>query len=179
MKPVSPEEQRSLVSRLTDACGGSYSPATRRKFYISGPQWAGAYEGQALFHAPTRRPVGFEEVIEEYGKIGIAHWCTHDTDVIPADALGKDGQREIVARIKKSLADNGLECSMVTTETFHHAVFAAGPAAESPEIRQYAAWRVCNELIEIPVTNWARSSLFIGRGRWAIRFRARWKRRRR
>jgi len=33
---------------------------------------------------------------------------------------------------------------MVTTETFHHAVFAAGPAAESPEIRKYAAWRVCN-----------------------------------
>ena len=33
---------------------------------------------------------------------------------------------------------------MVTTETFHHAVFAASPAAESPEIREYAAWRVCN-----------------------------------
>jgi xylose isomerase len=33
---------------------------------------------------------------------------------------------------------------MVTTETFHHAVFASSPASESPEIRKYAAWRVCN-----------------------------------
>ena len=144
MNPIAPEQQQGVVSRLLDACGGAYSAETRRRYFISGPQWAGAYEGHALFHAPTRRPVSFEEVIEEYGKIGIAHWCTHDTDVIPSEMLGKDGQHEIVARIKKALADNGLKCSMVTTETFHNAVFAAGPAAESPEIRRYAAWRVCN-----------------------------------
>ena len=144
MNPIAPEQQQGVVSRLLDACGGAYPAETRRRYFISGPQWAGAYEGHALFHAPTRRPVSFEEVIEEYGKIGIAHWCTHDTDVIPSEMLGKEGQHEIVARIKKALADNGLKCSMVTTETFHNAVFAAGPAAESPEIRRYAAWRVCN-----------------------------------
>ncbi len=144
MKPVSPEQQKSLVSRLTDACGGAYSPETRRKFYISGPQWAAAYEGHALFHAPTRNPVGFEEVIREFAKIGIGYWTTHDTDVIAYDDLGKDGQHKTVARIKKELADHGLKCSMVTTETFHHAVFASSPASESPEIRKYAAWRVCN-----------------------------------
>ena len=38
------------------------------------------------------RPIGFEEVIREYGKIGIGYWCTHDTDVIPTAALGKDKQ---------------------------------------------------------------------------------------
>ncbi|NDJ13897.1 MAG: hypothetical protein EBY17_22320 [Acidobacteriia bacterium] len=138
------ETQQALVARLTDACGGAYSPETRRKYYISGPQWAAAYEGHALFHAPTREPIGFERVIEEYGKIGIGHWTTHDTDVIPTDALGTAKQDEIVAGIKKSLADNGLKCSMVTTETFHHAVFASSPASESPEIRKYAQWRMCN-----------------------------------
>jgi xylose isomerase len=144
MKPVPPDEQQALVTRLTEACGGAYSPARRRKYFITGPQWAAAYEGHALFHAPTRRPVTFEEVIREYGKIGIGYWATHDTDVIPSDALGKDRQHEIVAGIKRALADYGLECSMVTTETFHHAVFASSPASESPEIRKYAAWRVCN-----------------------------------
>jgi xylose isomerase len=144
MKPTAPQDQQPLVSRLMEACGGSYSPETRRKHFITGPQWAAAYEGHALFHAPTRRSVSFEEVIAEYAKIGIGYWCTHDTDVIPADQLGKDGQHEIVARIKKALDNNGLKCSMVTTETFHHAVFAASPAAESPEIRRYAAWRVSN-----------------------------------
>ena len=127
-----------------DACGGSYSPATRRKYFISGPQWAAAYQGQALFHAPTRPPIGFEEVIRKYAEIGIGHWTTHDTDVIPTEALGKEGQAEIVGRIQKALHENGVECSMVTTETFFHAVWAASPAAEAPAVREYARFRVCN-----------------------------------
>ena len=132
------------MDRLIQSCGGAYSPEVRRKYFISGPQWAAAYQGQALFHAPTRAPVTFQDVIREYGKIGIGNWCTHDSDVIPAEHMGRDGQAEIVARIQKSLAEHGLKCSMVTTETFFHEVFAAGPAAESPEIREYAAFRVRN-----------------------------------
>jgi xylose isomerase len=137
-------QQQSLVARLMQACGGAYSPETRRKFYISGPQWAAAYQGQALFHAPTREAVGFEEVIRRYGELGIGYWTTHDTDVIPTEALGRDEQAEIVARIDRALGENGVRCSMVTTETFYHAVWAASPAAESPEVREYAKFRVKN-----------------------------------
>lgn len=137
-------EQQSLVGRLMQACGGAYAPETRRKYFITGPQWSAAYQGQALFHAPTREPVEFEEVIRQYSEIGIGHWCTHDTDVIPTEALGKQEQASIVERIKTALKQNGLECSMVTTETFFHSVWAASPAAESPEVREYAAWRLRN-----------------------------------
>ena len=144
MKPVPLDQQQSLVERLMQACGGAYSPATRRKYFITGPQWAAAYEGQALFHAPTRSPVGFEEVIRQYGRLGIGYWCTHDTDVIPTEALGKDEQAAIVARIGAALRENGVACSMVTTETFHNAVWAASPAAEAPQVREYAAWRLKN-----------------------------------
>jgi xylose isomerase len=144
MNPVPANEQQQLVERLTKACGGAYSPETRRKFYISGPQWAAAYQGQALFHAPTREPVGFEEVIRRYAEIGIGHWTTHDTDVIPTAAMGKEQQCEIVGRIRDALRAHGLACSMVTTETFYHAVWAASPAAESPDVRAYAAFRVKN-----------------------------------
>lgn len=144
MKPIPVDQQQSLVDKLYRACGGSYTPEQRRKFFITGPQWAAAYEGHALFHAPTRRPVPFEEVIREYAKIGIGHWCTHDTDVIPTATIGKDEQWKIVERIGKSLADNGLKCSMVTTETFHHGVFASSPASESPSIREYAKFRLKN-----------------------------------
>jgi len=144
MKPVPVSEQKALVERLMKACGGSYTPAQRRKYFISGPQWAAAYEGQALFHAPSRAPVTFEEVIRKYAEIGIGHWATHDTDVIPAGAIGKEEQWAIVERINKALAGNGLKCSMVTTETFHHAVWSAGPAAEAPEVREYAKFRLRN-----------------------------------
>ena len=144
MKPVPSGKQQALVSRLMKACGGAYSPKTRRKYYVTGPQWAAAYQGQALFHAPTREAIGFEEVIRQYAKIGIGYWTTHDTDVIPTEAMGKDEQWSIVDRIGKSLKKHGLKCSMVTTETFHHAVWAASPAAESPQVREYAAFRVEN-----------------------------------
>jgi xylose isomerase len=144
MNPVPASEQQALVERLMTACGGAYSPETRRKYFITGPQWAAAYQGQALFHAPTRSAITFDDVIREYARIGISWWCAHDTDVIPTDQLGKDGQHEILGRIKQSLSRHGLRCSMITTETFYHAVFAASPAAEAPEIREYAACRVKN-----------------------------------
>jgi xylose isomerase len=144
MKPVPVSEQQALVERLTNACGGAYSPETRRKYFITGPQWAAAYRGQALFHAPTRAAIDFDEVICRYAGIGIAWWCTHDTDIIPTEQLGKEGQQQILERIKTSLSRHGLRCSMVTTETFYHEVFAASPAAEAPEIREYAAFRVRN-----------------------------------
>ena len=144
MIPIPENQQQALVSRLMKACGGAYSPETRRKYYISGPQWAAAYTGHALFHAPTRPEIGFEEIIRKYSEIGIGYWSTHDTDVIPANELGKDAQWEIVGRIKSALAANGIECSMVTAETFHHAVWAAGPAAESPGVRNYTGFRVRN-----------------------------------
>jgi xylose isomerase len=144
VKPVPASQQQALVDRLAQSCGGSYSPDVRRKYFLTGPQWAAAYEGHALFHAPTREPLTFEQVIRHYGEIGLGWWCTHDTDVIPTNDLGKDGQAEIVSRIKTALAENGVACSMVTTETFHHAVWAAGPAAESPAVRDYAAFRVKN-----------------------------------
>lgn len=144
MPPIAQDQQIALVDRLTKACGGSYSPEVRRRYFITGPQWAPAYEGQAVFHAPVRPPITFEKVIEEYSKMGVGYWCTHDTDVIRTEDLFTPKQDEIVARIKATLAKNGLQCSMVTTETFHHAVWAAGPAAESPDVRSYAKRRLAN-----------------------------------
>src|SRR5690348_18473686 len=120
MTPVPVNEQQALVSRLMKACGGAYSPEVRRKFYISGPQWAAAYQGQALFYAPTRPEIGFEEIIRKYAEIGIGYWATHDTDIIPTSAIGKDRQHEIVSQVRCALDNNGLKWSMVTTESFHH-----------------------------------------------------------
>ena len=144
MNPIPQNQQQALISRLMKACGGAYTPEVRRKYFISGPQWAAAYQGQALFHAPTRPEIGFQEIIRRYAEIGIAYWTTHDTDVIPTDAMGTDRQSKIVADIQKVLCDNGVKCSMVTTDTFHHAVWSASPAAESSQVREYAKFRVRN-----------------------------------
>jgi xylose isomerase len=147
-KAVSAKDQRAIIDRLHSACGGAYSPETRRKYYVSGPQWAASYQGQALFHAPTREPVAPETVMRQFAEIGIGYWTTHDTDVIPTEALMTDRQTEILEKLKQALRENGLSCSMVTCETFFHPVWAAGPAAESPEVRNYAAARLKN-VVEI------------------------------
>jgi xylose isomerase len=140
----SQSEQQSLVSRLMEMSGGSYSPEQRRKYFISGPQWAASYEGHALFHAPTREAVPYAEVIRRLGTMGVGYWTTHDTDVIPTDDLLTDKQWETVAGINKALGENNVRCSMVTCETFHHAVWAASPAAEAPEVRDYGQRRLRN-----------------------------------
>src|ERR1043166_1592263 len=98
MKPIPPNQQQSLVDRLVKMCEGGYSPEVRRKYFISGPQWAAAYQGQALFYAPTRKPITFEDVIREFGRIGIANWSTHDSDVIPTPHLGSGRHAEIAGR---------------------------------------------------------------------------------
>ena len=144
MAPIPPSQQRSLTDRLVKMAGGSYTPDQRREHFISGPQWAASYEGHALFHAPTREPVGFEDVIRHLGELGVRCWATHDTDVIPTDDLLTDRQWEVVDLINRSLDEHGVRCSMVTCETFHHPVFAASPAAEAPEVRSYAARRLAN-----------------------------------
>src|SRR5688572_6267060 len=137
MHAVPPNQQQALVERLSKMCGGAYSPETRRKYFISGPQWAAAYQGQALFFAPTRKPITFEDVIREFGRIGIGYWTTHDSDVIPSDQLGTDRQAETISKIQTTLKNHGVKCSMVTTETFFHEVFAAGPEPEPPKIANY------------------------------------------
>src|SRR5436853_1753554 len=106
MQPVSPDKQLALVERLTEQCGGAYSPERRRKYFITGPQWAAAYQGQALFYAPTRKAITFGDVIREFGKIGIAYWCTHDSDVIPTDQLGSARQAEILDTIRRTLEEH-------------------------------------------------------------------------
>ncbi len=97
-----------------------------------------------MFHAPTREPLGYREVIREYARIGIPCWATHDTDVIPTETLLTERQWEVVADIERCLKEHGLRCSMVTTETFYHPVWAASAAAEAPEVRAYAAQRLAN-----------------------------------
>ena len=144
MNGIPQDQQIALVERLTQACGGNYSPEVRRRYFITGPQWAPSYQGQAVFHAPVRFAITFEKVIEEYSRIGIGYWCTHDTDVIPTNDLFTPRQEQIVASIKGTLKKHALKCSMVTAETFHHPVWAAGPAAESPDVREYAKRRLAN-----------------------------------
>ncbi len=178
MKPVPENQQQALVSRLMKACGGAYTPETRRKYYISGPQWAAAYQGQALFHAPTREAVGFEEVIRKYGEIGIGYWTTHDTDVIPTEALGKDRAGGDRRPHRRGVARERAE----VLHGHHRDVLSRGVGGQSrggsaggSRVRQVPRAQHGGHR---PRTGRA-ASRSTGRDRWATTCRARWRRRRR
>ena len=130
MASPSVKDQRALVDRLTASCGGHFSPERRRKYFISGPQWAAAYQGQALFHAPTREPVPYSDVISHYAEIGIGYWTTHDTDVIPTEDLMTERQQKIVADIKKTLHKLGMKRPIATTANFYHPVWGNSSAPQ-------------------------------------------------
>jgi xylose isomerase len=57
-------------------------------------------------------------------------------------------QDEILDSIASSLKQYGVQCSMVTGETFFSPVWAGSPAGEQPEVRAYAARRLEN-VVEI------------------------------
>ena len=98
MTPIPENQQQALVSRLMRACGGAYSAATRRQHFISGPQWAAAYPGHALFHAPTR-----PEAIVRMRRAGTSIvLATHDRNLAAAVAdrtiaVGSHSARELSA----------------------------------------------------------------------------------
>ena len=160
------------------ACGGAYTPQQRRKYYITGPQWAAAYQGQALFHAPTRAASQFREChprIRQNRHRLLVH-ARHRCDSRPKRwARTSNGKSSAASRT--ALNEHGLKCSMVTTETFHHAVWAASPAAEQPEVREYAKFRVSNT-VDIGHRTGRDASRFIGRDRSATTRKARSRRRR-
>jgi xylose isomerase len=53
-------------------------------------------------------------------------------------------QDDILDSIAGSLKECGVQCSMVTGETFFNPVWAGSPAGEQPEVRAYAARRLQN-----------------------------------
>jgi xylose isomerase len=78
------------------ACGGAGSPETRRKYYITDRR--GRCISRAGVVPCADAGTGWlRRSDSRYAEIGIGHWTTHDTDVIPTEALGKDRQKEIVA----------------------------------------------------------------------------------
>ena len=77
-------------------------------------------------------------------KIGIGYWATHDTDVIPTEALGKDEQAAIVERIRTALEGKRPGVFHGHRRDVLPRRVGRRPAAEAPEVRQYAAWRLAN-----------------------------------
>ncbi|MDR0504984.1 MAG: xylose isomerase [Bifidobacteriaceae bacterium] len=101
----------------------SYQPTRQDRFSFG--LWTVNWSGQDQFGAATRPPIDPVEVVHKLSEIGAWGITFHDDDLIPfeADATTRD---QIIARFSKALADTGIVCEMVTTNTFSHPVFKDG-----------------------------------------------------
>jgi len=100
-------------------------PTPTKADHFSFGLWTINWTGGDQFGASTRKPFDPVYVLEklaEYGAWGITF---HDDDLVPFGT--PDAEREaIIARFEKALADTGIVCEMVTTNTFSHPLFKDG-----------------------------------------------------
>ncbi|MCL1841871.1 MAG: xylose isomerase [Propionibacteriaceae bacterium] len=100
-------------------------PTPTKEDHFSFGLWTINWTGGDQFGSPTRKPFDPVYVLEklaEYGAWGITF---HDDDLIPFGSSDAERTR-IIERFKKGLADTGIVCEMVTTNTFSHPVFKDG-----------------------------------------------------
>ncbi|MDR1807603.1 MAG: xylose isomerase [Propionibacteriaceae bacterium] len=114
------------------------TPADKFSFGL----WTINWTGQDQFGAATRRPFDPVYVLEklaEYGAWGITF---HDDDLIPFGT--PEAEREaLIQRFEKGLAETGIVCEMVTTNTFSHPLFKDGAfTANDRAARRYGLRKV-------------------------------------
>jgi len=104
--------------------------------------WTIDWNGQDQFGSGTRPrldPIAVLEKLKEYGAWGIT---LHDDDLIPFGTAA-DEREKIIARFEQGLADTGIVCEMVTTNTFSHPLFKDGGfTANDRSVRRYGLRKV-------------------------------------
>jgi xylose isomerase len=87
--------------------------------------WTVGYNGTDPFGGPTRKGLEIEDVVTKLAEIGAYGLTFHDDDLFPFGSSNQ--QREtMIQRLKKILAETGIEIPMVTTNLFSAPVFKDG-----------------------------------------------------
>ncbi len=87
--------------------------------------WTVGYNGTDPFGGPTRKGLEIEDLVTKLAEIGAYGLTFHDDDLFPFGSSNQ--QREtMIQRLKKILAETGIEIPMVTTNLFSAPVFKDG-----------------------------------------------------
>ena len=104
--------------------------------------WTINWTGGDQFGSSTRVAFDPVYVLEKLAELGAWGITFHDDDLVPFGST--DGERDkIIARFKQGLAETGIVCEMVTTNTFSHPVFKDGAfTANDRSVRRYGLRKV-------------------------------------
>lgn len=108
--------------------------------------WTVGYSGADPFGGATRKGLGIEDVVTKLAEIGAYGLTFHDDDLFPFDAPSQ--QREsMIDRLKKVLAETGIEIPMVTTNLFSAPVFKDGAFTSNDRgVRRYSLRKAFRQL---------------------------------
>ncbi|MDR0959956.1 MAG: xylose isomerase [Propionibacteriaceae bacterium] len=104
--------------------------------------WTVNWTGQDQFGSAPRSPFDPVEILEKLAELGAWGITFHDDDLIPFGS-SDDERAKIIERFKKGLADTGIVCEMVTTNTFSHPIFKDGAfTSNDRQVRRYGLRKV-------------------------------------
>ena len=108
--------------------------------------WTVGYSGNDPFGSSTRKALEIEDVVRNLAEIGAYGLTFHDDDLFPFDS--SEQQREtMIARLKKVLAETGIEIPMVTTNLFSAPVFKDGAFTSNDRgVRRYSLRKAFRQL---------------------------------
>ena len=119
----------------------TFTPRPEDKFSFG--LWTVGWQGVDVFGPASRELLDPVEATYRLAELGAAAVTFHDDDLLPEEAT----REETLDRFKKALADTGLVCEMVTTNTFSDPVFKEGAiTANSREVRRYALAKVLRNI---------------------------------
>ncbi|MDO5734982.1 MAG: xylose isomerase [Propionibacteriaceae bacterium] len=114
------------------------TPADKFSFGL----WTVGWSARDQFGKASRPDLDPFDSIRKLSDLGAWGFTFHDNDVIPFDASEAERER-LVAELESTIAETGITCEMVTTDTFAEPIFKDGAfTSNDRDVRRYALRKI-------------------------------------
>ncbi|MFV0428022.1 MAG: xylose isomerase [Arachnia sp.] len=108
--------------------------------------WTVGWAARDQFGKASRPELNPFESIRALADLGAWGFTFHDNDIIPFDADQAERDR-LIAELKQVMADTGMVCEMVTTDTFAEPIFKDGAfTSNDRRVRRYGLRKVLRQV---------------------------------
>ena len=114
------------------------TPADKFSFGL----WTVGWSARDQFGNASRPDLDPFDSIRKLSDLGAWGFTFHDNDVIPFDA-SEDERERLIGQLESTIAETGMVCEMVTTDTFAEPIFKDGAfTSNDRDVRRYALRKV-------------------------------------
>ncbi len=116
------------------------TPTPQDKFSFG--LWTVGWAARDQFGAASRPDLDPFDSVRRLADLGAWGFTFHDNDVIPFDASEEERER-LIGKLESTIADTGMVCEMVTTDTFAEPIFKDGAfTSNDRDVRRYGLRKV-------------------------------------